>query len=228
MTAKGILIFMTDINPRVPIYEGKGITILYEDRLCMSASECNRADGGLFMRGRNPWCTPDCMSPEAAAEIVRRCPSGALSYIIKDGGPQEAPEQRNVAVVSNNGPLYFKGDLKIDGAEKGMEGTKCRAALCRCGRSAQKPFCDDAHEKPLFDDSGAVGIKGPGYEGEGGKLNVGKIPDGPLMVCGKLTIVAGNGREAWKGTDVELCRCGHSANKPFCDYTHVEKDFKAK
>ena len=180
------------------------------------------------MKGRNPWCDPDCLSPDAVAEIVRRCPSGARRYERKDGGPQETPEPRNTAVVSNNGPVYLRGDLKIDGAKPGMEGTKCRAALCRCGRSQEKPFCDDGHEEPLFDDAGAVGKKGAGYEGEGGTLMVGRVPDGPLSVCGKLTIVSGNGREAWKGKEAELCRCGYSANKPFCDYTHVEKDFKAE
>ena len=219
---------MPDINPRVPVYEGKSITIFYEDRLCMSASECNRAEGGLFMKGRNPWCDPDTMSPDAAAEIVRRCPSGALSYKRKDGGPEEEPEFRNTAVVSNNGPLYLRGELKIDGTKPGMEGTKCRAALCRCGHSKEKPFCDDGHEEPLFDDSGAVGRTGAGYDGEGGEVRVGRVPDGPLLVSGKLTIIAGNGREAWKGTNAELCRCGLSSTSPFCDYTHVEKGFKAE
>jgi len=219
---------MADNNPRVPVYEGRHITVFYEDRLCMSASECNRAEGGLFMKGRNPWCSPDCLSPDAVAEIVRRCPSGALTYARKDGGPNEKPEPRNTIVVSNNGPLYAKGELKIEGAKPGMEGTSHRAALCRCGRSQEKPFCDDRHEEPLFDDSGPVGKRGPGYQGEGGPLSVGRVQDGPLVVCGKFSIMSGNGREAWKGTEAELCRCGFSANKPFCDYTHVEKDFKAE
>jgi len=219
---------MSDQNPRIPVYEGKKITILYEDRLCMSASECNRAKGGLFMKGRNPWCDPDIMGPDEAAEIVRRCPSGALTYIRKDGGPQEAPVPRNTMLVTNNGPLYLQGDLKIDGAKPGMEGTRLRAALCRCGRSQEKPFCDDAHEEPLFDDSGAVGDKGPGYPAEGGTLEVKCLPNEHLVVRGNLTIIAGNGREAWKGTEAEICRCGFSANKPFCDYTHVQKGFKAE
>jgi len=219
---------MADNNPRVPIYEGKQVTVYYEDSLCMSASECNRAEGGLFMKGRNPWCDPDCMSAEAVADIVRRCPSGALTYIRKDGGPQETAEPQNTAVVSNNGPLYLRGDLKIDGTKPGMEGAKYRAALCRCGRSEGKPFCDDRHEEPVFDDSGAVGKNGPGYAGEGGPLGVGRVPDGPLVVCGKLTIYSGNGRKSWKGTEAELCRCGYSGTKPFCDYTHVEKGFKAE
>ena len=219
---------MSDLNPRVPVYEGKNITVYYEDSLCMSASECNRAEGGLFMSGRNPWCDPDCMDAERAAEIVRRCPSGALTYKRKDGGPDEMKEGRNTAVVSNNGPLYLRGGLKIDGARPGQEGTKCRAALCRCGRSGLKPFCDDGHEEPLFDDSGAVGKKGPGIPAEGGVLEVKLVPDGNLEVKGNLTIIAGNGREAWKGTEAELCRCGYSADKPFCDYSHVEKGFKAE
>ena len=214
-------------NEYLRVYEGKDITITYDDRLCMAASECNRAGSQLFVKGRKPWCLPDEVPVETAIEIVKRCPAGALWYRRKDGGPEEKPDARNVAVVANNGPLYVRGDLNIKGAKPDMPGVRCRAALCRCGRSTVKPFCDDKHEEPCFDDSGAVGEKGDGYEGEGGPLKIEPVKDGPFAVEGKLTIVAGNGREAWKGTSTELCRCGHSKNKPFCDYSHAEADFKA-
>jgi CDGSH-type Zn-finger protein/uncharacterized Fe-S cluster protein YjdI len=208
------------------VFEGKAITVTYDDRLCMAASECNRAGGQLFVKGRKPWCLPDEVPVATVVEIVKRCPAGALWYTRKDGGPAEAPPPRNVAVVSNNGPLYVSGDLRIQGAPADMPGVKCRAALCRCGRSALKPFCDDQHEEPCFDDSGAVGDSGPGLKAEGGPLNIVPQKDGNFAVDGNLTIVAGNGREAWKGTTTELCRCGQSKTKPFCDFTHVSAEFK--
>jgi CDGSH-type Zn-finger protein/uncharacterized Fe-S cluster protein YjdI len=208
------------------VYYGEKVDITMDRRLCMYAGECNRAKGGLFVRGRDPWCVPDQLSPDDAAEVVRRCPSGALSYRRKDGGPQEAPLPANTILVSNNGPLYVRGDLEVEGAKPDMPGTRCRAALCRCGRTKRKPFCDDSHEDPLFDDGGAVGEKGTGYEGEGGKLTIKSLPCGPLCITGKHTILSGSGRAAWKGTYSSLCRCGHSKGKPFCDGSHEDEGWQ--
>ncbi|MFN8221763.1 MAG: CDGSH iron-sulfur domain-containing protein [Gaiellales bacterium] len=46
--------------------------------------------------------------------------------------------------------------------------------------------------------------------------------NGPLKVTGPITVVDSEGREFAlpAGSAVALCRCGHSANKPFCDATH--------
>ena len=46
--------------------------------------------------------------------------------------------------------------------------------------------------------------------------------DGPLVVYGPFTLVdaAGNEIEVADGENVALCRCGHSATKPFCDGAH--------
>jgi CDGSH-type Zn-finger protein len=194
----------------------------------MAASDCNRAGSKLFVKDRKPWCMPDEVPVETVIEIVKRCPAGALWYKRKDGGPEEASPPRNTIHVAYNGPLYASGDLKITGAKPDMPGVRCRAALCRCGRSAVKPFCDDKHEETLFDDSGAVGDAGPGLQAEGGPLTIVPQQNGNLAVDGNLTIVSGAGREAWRGTKTELCRCGQSKDKPFCDFSHVEAGFEAE
>ena len=41
----------------------------------------------------------------------------------------------------------------------------------------------------------------------------------------KLTVLSSSGREAWRGTRAALCRCGESANKPFCDGSHKAAGF---
>jgi len=161
------------------------------------------------------------------AEVVQRCPTGALTYKRKDGGPEESPAAANRITIANNGPLYAEGDLKIAGAADDMPGLRYRAALCRCGDSANKPFCDNTHEKNAFRDRGALGTTGDSEETTGGPLEIKSAPNGPLIVTGNFSMVTGAGRKGWRGKKAALCRCGASANKPFCDGSHTPAGFKA-
>ena len=208
------------------LFEGNEIAVEWDGRLCIHIAECGRSAGELFVGGRDPWCVPDNSTKAEVREIVERCPSGALTYEDKGGAP-EAVVDENTLIVVYDGPLYLSGDLEIDGASADMPGVRFRAALCRCGQSANKPFCDNSHLKAGFDDHGAVGEKGPGLSEKGGKLRVKSLPDGPLLLEGNLSICAGNGRVAWQGTETALCRCGASENKPFCDGSHKHVGFKS-
>jgi len=54
--------------------------------------------------------------------------------------------------VRNNGPLTIEGEFAIcdaDGGEYGLSG-RTAIALCRCGHSARKPFCDGNHKQAGF------------------------------------------------------------------------------
>lgn len=209
-------------------YPGKDADVQWDERLCIHIGECGRANNELFVGGRQPWCQPDLVTPEEVADVVLRCPSGALTFRRKDGGPAETPVKENTVTVAHNGPLYVRGDLEIEGAADDMGGVRFRAALCRCGQSKNKPFCDNSHEAAGFRDYGAVGESGEGIDAPGGALKVGKAPNGPLLLNGKLTIIAASGRRAWSGTKAALCRCGQSKNKPFCDGSHKGAGFEAE
>ena len=209
-------------------YPGQQADVEWDGRLCIHIGECVRAKGDLFVTGRQPWCDPDLASPADVADVVGRCPSGALSYRVKDGSIEEAPDAVNSVTVSPNGPYFFRGDLAIEGAPADMPGVAFRAALCRCGQSGNKPFCDNSHERVAFNDAGAIGEKGEVAVDAGGTLRIKPLTDGPLVLTGNLSIRAGSGREAWKGTSVALCRCGASNNKPFCDGTHKKVGFKSE
>jgi CDGSH-type Zn-finger protein len=143
-------------------------------------------------------------------------------------GAAESTEAANTVTVANDGPLYVRGTLEIDGEEANMEGTHFRAALCRCGHSNRKPFCDGSHAREGFRDTGAVGNPDPGNEETGGTLRVDRSENGPLLLNGNFAIVAASGRVAWRGTKAALCRCGHSNNKPFCDGSHRAAGFEAE
>lgn len=55
----------------------------------------------------------------------------------------------------NNGPLRVEGEFEIrdpSGASYGLAG-RTAISLCRCGHSANKPFCDGAHKAAGFADA---------------------------------------------------------------------------
>ncbi|MEM7437042.1 MAG: CDGSH iron-sulfur domain-containing protein [Myxococcota bacterium] len=209
-------------------FAGTKVDVDWDERLCIHIGECGRANNDLFVGGRKPWCQPDGVAPDEAIEVVGRCPTGALTYERKDGGPAETADSENVVHVMYNGPLFVRGDLEVDGAADDMDGVRFRAALCRCGLSKNKPFCDNSHEEGNFKDYGAVGESGEGTEATGGTLKVGRAKDGPLLLNGNFAIVASSGRVAWSGTKAALCRCGQSQNKPFCDGAHKAAGFEAE
>ena len=55
------------------------------------------------------------------------------------------------ATVYSNGPVVVVGDIEVcDGDGKPYPGIGEKVAFCRCGLSANKPFCDGAHAKEGF------------------------------------------------------------------------------
>ncbi|MDG4838492.1 (4Fe-4S)-binding protein [Micromonospora sp. WMMD967] len=69
-------------------YEGQRITVTFEARSCRHAAECVRGLPEVFAPGQRPWIRPDGAEAERLAEVVRRCPSGALQYELVDGGAE--------------------------------------------------------------------------------------------------------------------------------------------
>ena len=100
----------------------------------------------------------DGASTKEIIEQVRKCPSGALSYFMNADAVEDQPADAVVAEaahlmkikVSPNGPYLVQSECVIihaDGKEETKQGT---VALCRCGASANKPYCDGAHNKIGF------------------------------------------------------------------------------
>ncbi len=55
-------------------------------------------------------------------------------------------------IVRNNGPIRLEGDIVIvdqEGRPFGLAG-RTVVSLCRCGQSANKPFCDGTHGRVGF------------------------------------------------------------------------------
>ena len=60
------------------------------------------------------------------------------------------------------------------------------------------------------------------------KVEIKAMENGPLLIAGKATITDASGKVSeTEGAMFALCRCGQSANKPFCDGSHKKVAFEA-
>ena len=122
-------------------YSAPGVTVFYDRGRCLHFAECVRGLPEVFDARKRPWIQPENASAEQVAEVVRRCPSGALHYRLEEG-PHEEPEQPTKVEFVANGPINLRGDLSIEVPAGRMR--EVRASLCRCGRTENGPFCDKA------------------------------------------------------------------------------------
>lgn len=140
------------MKPSGRAYRGDEVTVLYDARRCLHVAECVRGLPEVFNTDARPWIEPDNADAERVAEIVRRCPTGALHYALA-GGDEETGDENTRITPEPNGPLVIRGKLSIETPEGVL--TETRAALCRCGGSGNKPFCDGTHSKIGWKDSSA-------------------------------------------------------------------------
>jgi CDGSH-type Zn-finger protein/uncharacterized Fe-S cluster protein YjdI len=208
----------------VEYVEGSKLTLLYEGKKCIHARFCVTGAPKVFLANvQGPWIHPDEMDVEALVGIAHACPSGAIRYRRKDGRPDETPPPVNLIALREAGPYAVRAQLLIDG-----EPANFRATLCRCGASKSKPYCDGSHHEVGFSASGEPPTgTADMLPVRDGMLDITPQLDGPLQVRGNLEITSGTGRVVARVTSARLCRCGASANKPFCDGSHVRAGFRS-
>ena len=99
--------------------------------------------------------------PRAAKLVeheVGHCPSGRLVAKLRaTGGAIEPRFEPSIGLVQDSaegvsGPIWVRGGIPVTGADGRAYETRNRVALCRCGASRNKPFCDGAHASIHFRD----------------------------------------------------------------------------
>src|SRR5712692_7277172 len=74
------------------VYRGRDIEVSFDLDLCIHVAECLRGEPRVFQLNRRPWILPEAAGADEVAEVVRRCPSGALLYHRLDGRQDGDPE----------------------------------------------------------------------------------------------------------------------------------------
>ena len=99
----------------------------------------------MFDARRRPWVDIGQADADETARTVMTCPTGALHFRRLDAGEQETRLTETSVQPRPNGPLFLRGHVKIVDLQGNVVREDTRVALCRCGQSSNKPFCDGTH-----------------------------------------------------------------------------------
>ncbi|HSM02454.1 MAG TPA: CDGSH iron-sulfur domain-containing protein [Acidimicrobiia bacterium] len=121
-------------------YEGTGITVHRVGNLCAHTSFCANQITDWYQ------LLPDTGDTNARAEVVamvEHCPSGAL--VLEIDGEVVEPDLPLAISPVEDGPYWVTGGVTITRSDGTPLEVRNRVALCRCGQSSNKPFCDGTH-----------------------------------------------------------------------------------
>ncbi|MFI5388259.1 MAG: ferritin-like domain-containing protein [Candidatus Eremiobacterales bacterium] len=129
---------------RPETYVGKAITIHDNRGTCCHAGNCTDHLPSVFHHEGDTFVTPDGASADEVVAIVRQCPSGALGFT-RDGVDYKGEDRDQAIYVSKDGPYHVQGNIAVQREKQNSGALAEHYALCRCGHSKNKPFCDGTH-----------------------------------------------------------------------------------
>ncbi len=133
-------------------YKSEEMTVSFAPDVCIHAAECVKGLPNVFDTSKKPWINVVGATPDEIIDVIDRCPSGALNYELIDFEPikEEVKMEKTKITVMPNGPIMVEGNLSVNkmSGENIKDGEKL--FLCRCGHSANKPFCDGKHKAADF------------------------------------------------------------------------------
>lgn len=128
-------------------FEGPTMIVTDAENLCAFARFCDPA-GRIWNLVRQ---TDDPEARRLVEYEAGHCPSGRLvAWDRKTGAPVEPKFEPSVGLIEDtakqvSGPIWVRGGVPVVSADGSTYEVRNRVTLCRCGRSANKPFCDGSH-----------------------------------------------------------------------------------
>ena len=156
-------------------YTNGELTIVWKPAACIHSRNCWNAVTGMpsvFDPRARPWINMAAGTTEAMKAQVLLCPSGALSSfynekqplgaVLENEQPAAAPAARDkqqsatpatdcarIKILAN-GPLLVQAEVDVEDASGQVVRKTAPTAFCRCGYSANKPYCDGSHTSKGF------------------------------------------------------------------------------
>lgn len=153
---------MTKSNDRE--YTNGEITVFWKPDSCIHATICFMKLRKVFDPTKRPWVNMDGGTTQEIIDIVERCPTDALTWkynrdltvaeqevLAKEPvGEEVVPRPLTEITLIENGPALIKGNFRMGRTTGETIETAEQIALCRCGASHNKPFCDGSHNLSGF------------------------------------------------------------------------------
>ena len=134
---------------RMRVFPGDGVEMTDDPSLCTHVGFCTNRRTHVWQLIEE---TADDSVREQLLRMLDLCPSGRLGHRASPEAPEDEPELRPVVAVVRDGPLWVRGAVEVVGADGVPYERRNRVALCRCGHSRNKPFCDGSHSDVGFRD----------------------------------------------------------------------------
>ncbi|MDE3251678.1 MAG: (4Fe-4S)-binding protein [Bacteroidota bacterium] len=141
-------------------YTNGEITVVWKPDTCIHSRICWTELREVFDPLKRPWVNMEGSDTERIMEQIRKCPSGALSYFMNEAPENTGKNHEPVVTgetaeimeiqIKPNGPILIKTDCHITLSDGTHTTKKGSTALCRCGGSGNKPYCDGTHNKIGF------------------------------------------------------------------------------
>lgn len=209
-------------------YQGDEIKVTWDKERCIHAAECVRGLPNVFDTGRKPWIKPGMAATDELIGVIEKCPSGALHYELKKPEQTEEPPAQNIITIKEDGPLYIHGQVIIKNLDGDIVLKDTRVAMCRCGKSSNKPLCDNSHIKAGFKADTSYNperLHTDPVKGKGGELSITLYENAPFLVEGNYDLVGEDTGKETCSKKMSFCRCGASNTKPYCDGSHKKVGF---
>ena len=138
------------ISAREKEFKGEKIVMKDDHSLCVHSGFCGNRVTNIWEMIKN---SEDTQVRAQIMAMVEKCPSGTLTFTVDENSEMVEPDLPKEVAIIADGPLWVSGGIPVERRDGKPVEIRNRVTLCRCGASANKPFCDGAHKDVGFTDA---------------------------------------------------------------------------
>mgnify|MGYP000899923223 CR=1 FL=1 len=129
-------------DAQATVREGRDIDMGDAVSLCAHAKFCQRHGDAWHLLHVD---SGDGAGRAELVEMIDLCPTGRLTHRDKGTSEWQDPDLPEEVFLVQNGPICMTGGVALHREDGATVDTRNRIAVCRCGHSANKPYCDGTH-----------------------------------------------------------------------------------